>query len=121
VTGDTSFTARVNQRVAPNDFTDANVFWENLGTVTVAGNVLSVKLSGLANGAVTADAIRIQKVVPSGAAAAAPSESIRALDATLAALAASGNSPQLPSATLTPKRPEAAADAIFADPNALLF
>ncbi len=120
VTGATSLTTRLNQRVAPNDFTNAGVAWENLGTVTVTGHVLSVRLSDLANGTVMADAIRIQKVIAPGAAAVAQSASARALDATLAALAASGGSAQLPSLTSPPKRQQAAIDAILADPGAQL-
>lgn len=120
VTGATSFTTPLNQRIAPNDFTDAGVGWENLGTMTVTGNVLTVRLSDLANGTVTADAIRIQKVAGPGAAAASQSASARVLDATLAALAASSRSPQFSSATVTPQRQQAAVDAILADPAAQL-
>ena len=35
---------RLNQRVAPNDFEDAGVMWEKLGTAELAGNARRVAL-----------------------------------------------------------------------------
>lgn len=56
----------LNQNVAPNDFTTSeSTSWEGLGTYTISGSSLSVKLSNLANGTVIADAVRIFKVFPS--------------------------------------------------------
>jgi hypothetical protein len=55
-------TVRVNERVNPNDQWDGG-WWENLGTVTVTGNRLMVKLTNSANGTIVADAIRIERIV----------------------------------------------------------
>jgi hypothetical protein len=55
----------INQELAPNDFSDAGVSWEDLGGPhTIAGNTLIVKLSDLANEYVIADAIRIERLGP---------------------------------------------------------
>lgn len=58
-------TRSLNQGVAPNDFTVGSSAWEGLGTYTLSGNTLSVKLSNQANGTVLADAVRIFKILPS--------------------------------------------------------
>ncbi len=116
ITGATRFDARVNQRLAPNDFIDAGASWENLGTIAVTGHLLTVTLSDLANGIVAADAIRIQKVTPPGPAAVARSASVRSLDATMAALAATSTSPQASSPVFPLKSQRDAVDAIFAGP-----
>jgi hypothetical protein len=55
-------TVRVNQQLAPSDFTDQGVGWKTLGTFTVTGNTLVVRLSNDADGYLNADAIHIQKV-----------------------------------------------------------
>jgi hypothetical protein len=55
----------LNQSVAPNDFTVGTTLWEGLGSYTIVGNSLSVKLSNAANGTVLADAVRIYQVFPS--------------------------------------------------------
>ena len=55
-------TSDLNQRIAPNDFSDAGVGWENLGSFHVTANSLTVELSDQANGYVIADAIRIQRL-----------------------------------------------------------
>jgi hypothetical protein len=62
-------TVRKSQRQTPAT-SDGTTLWESLGTITVTGGRLVVKLTNSANGPVVADAIRIQRVVPSGAAAA---------------------------------------------------
>ena len=57
--------ARFNQQIAPNDFSDSGVSWERLGTYYVRGGSLSVELTNYLylNGRnVAADAVRIQKV-----------------------------------------------------------
>jgi hypothetical protein len=53
--------ALVNQRVAPNDYTDGiSQPWKVIGTVTVAsGGSVTVELSDQANGTVAADAMRV--------------------------------------------------------------
>jgi hypothetical protein len=114
ITGDTQIIAAVNLRSAPNDFIDAGAKWENLGTVTVTGHLLTVTLSDLANGTVAADAIRIQRV--SAPLAAASSMSARSLDAAMAALAATSTSPRASSAVLPLKSQSDAVDAVFAGP-----
>jgi hypothetical protein len=55
-------TVAMNQRLAPNDFSDAGSSWENLGVFTVSGTSLMVRLSNAANGVVVADAVRIERV-----------------------------------------------------------
>src|SRR5206468_2232627 len=50
----------VDQTVEPKDFTDSGVGWKRLGVVRVTGTTLSVKVSAQSDGAVIADAIRIQ-------------------------------------------------------------
>ena len=57
-------TVDLNQREAPNDFTDQGAAFEDIGTFTLApaGTTLTVTLSDDANGNVIADAIRIERV-----------------------------------------------------------
>lgn len=56
-------TIQVNQRSAPNQFTDAGVVWNDLGTTyQVHSDTLVVRLTDAANGRVNADAIRIERV-----------------------------------------------------------
>jgi hypothetical protein len=57
-------TVDMNQRLAPNDFSDAGSSWEDLGVYTVSGASLVVRLSNAANGVVAADAVRIERVGP---------------------------------------------------------
>ncbi len=53
----------VNQSLGPDDFTASGAAWENLGDGYVfRGTSLSVELSGLSDGTVIADAIRIERV-----------------------------------------------------------
>ena len=60
-------TVRKDQRQTPSIW-DGTTFWESLGTLTVTNGWLVVRLTNSANGSVVADAIRIQQVVPGGAA-----------------------------------------------------
>jgi len=55
-------TVQLNQELAPNDYTDAGVSWENIGTFNITGNTLTVQLSDDANDFAIADAIQIQRV-----------------------------------------------------------
>jgi hypothetical protein len=55
-------TVRVNQQRAASTFTDGGASWQNLGTVTITGNTLTVKLSSSLSGRVMADAIRLERV-----------------------------------------------------------
>ncbi len=55
-------TVPVDQQAAPDDFTDQGAVWETLGTYTIMGNTLRVKLSDNANGLLIADAVRIERV-----------------------------------------------------------
>ena len=56
-------TAAVNQRVAPNDFSDAGAAREVIGaSVRVDNGTLVVRLSDAANGRLNADAIRVEKL-----------------------------------------------------------
>ena len=52
----------INQEVAPNDFTDAGVAWEDLGIFDIADTTLTVTLDNEANEYVIADAVRIERV-----------------------------------------------------------
>ncbi len=51
---------RVNQRLAPNDFTDVGTSWEQLTIVGITGSTLVVELSNDANQYVIADAIHLE-------------------------------------------------------------
>jgi len=56
-------TVPINQRFAPNDFTDQGVNWETLGVFTIdAAGVLQVTLTGSATGDVLVDAIHIERL-----------------------------------------------------------
>ncbi len=50
----------VNQKLAPDDFTDDGSDWENLTVVEITSGTLVVELSNLASGFVIADAVRIE-------------------------------------------------------------
>jgi hypothetical protein len=54
--------AVANQKRLPIGFHWAGKRWEDLGTVTIQGNRIVVKLSNRANGKVVADAIRIERI-----------------------------------------------------------
>jgi hypothetical protein len=56
--------ATVNQRVNPAGYTEGDRPFSNIGTVTITGDTLVVELTngtGL-NGAIIADAIRIERI-----------------------------------------------------------
>ncbi|MBI3461499.1 MAG: choice-of-anchor D domain-containing protein, partial [Planctomycetes bacterium] len=57
-------TALVNQKVFPNDFSDAGSDWEDLGVFDITGSSLVVQLTSTTDNAtyVVADAIRIERV-----------------------------------------------------------
>ncbi len=55
-------TVPVNQRVAPDDFSDRGAAWETLGTFTIRGGTLLVELSDNADGLLIADAVRIERL-----------------------------------------------------------
>src|SRR5262245_57343484 len=55
-------TLRVDQRVPSAGFTDGASVWQDLGTVTVTGSSLTVKLSDDADNYLVADAVRIFRV-----------------------------------------------------------
>jgi hypothetical protein len=57
----------VNQRLAPVGFDDAGGTWQLLGTVRPLGSTLTVRLTGNADAAVVADAVRLQAVHDFGA------------------------------------------------------
>ena len=55
-------TVRVNQQRAASTFASDGATWQNLGTFTITGNTLTVRLNGSASGRVVADAIRLERV-----------------------------------------------------------
>jgi hypothetical protein len=55
-------TSDLNQQIAPNDFSVDGAVWEDLGVFTINSRTLTVMLTNLADGKVTADAIRIERV-----------------------------------------------------------
>lgn len=55
-------TVRVNQQRATATFAASGASWQNLGTFTISGSALSVKLNGSTTGRVIADAIRLERV-----------------------------------------------------------
>lgn len=118
-TGVTTTTVGINQRVAPNQFQDANVWWTDLastfGTVS-AGGTITVTLNALgSNGFVIADAVRIEFLHPVQAAAgpaADPTSTVLTtadLDATAAAAIA-----RWQQASLTPAQQTALNGIVFA-------
>ncbi|WP_417391015.1 choice-of-anchor D domain-containing protein [Gimesia sp.] len=52
----------VNQQLTPDDYSAAGTTWEILDTFTVNSRTLTVMLTNLADGLITADAIRIERV-----------------------------------------------------------
>jgi FG-GAP-like repeat/Subtilase family/Protein of unknown function (DUF1573) len=52
----------VNQQVNPVGITDGGSIFQNLGTVTIVGSTLVVRLSNSLGGLTTADAIRIERI-----------------------------------------------------------
>jgi hypothetical protein len=55
-------TVRVNQEPAPDDFQAHGAWWEDLGTFSLSGSSLVVRLTDAANEYVIADAIRIERL-----------------------------------------------------------
>lgn len=55
-------TVRVNQQRSANTFLSDGAGWQNLGTFTITGATLTVKLSSAATGRVIADALRLERV-----------------------------------------------------------
>ncbi len=55
-------TVRVNQQRAASTFTDGGASWQNLGTFSIAGSTLIVRLNGSSTGRVMGDAIRLERV-----------------------------------------------------------
>ncbi|MCO6458616.1 MAG: choice-of-anchor D domain-containing protein [Pirellulaceae bacterium] len=55
-------TRDMNQSLAPNDFVEDGVAWEQLGVFQISSHTLVVQLSDLANGQVLADAIRLERI-----------------------------------------------------------
>jgi hypothetical protein len=58
---------RVNQRRMPSGVWDGTTHWQSLATVSVTGGRLVVVLTNAASGTVVSDAVRIERVPPSGA------------------------------------------------------
>jgi HYDIN/CFA65/VesB-like, Ig-like domain len=54
----------VNQKIAPSGLSADGARWKLLGTIIVNSGQLVAKLANSANGLVTADAIRIERVIP---------------------------------------------------------
>ena len=63
-------TAHVNQQRAASTFTSGGAAWQNLGTFTISGNSLTVRLNSSTGGRVVADAIRLERASMPPAAAA---------------------------------------------------
>ena len=61
-TGATTVNTTINQRVAPNQFQDTNIYWIDLAnTFAISGGSITVTLNALgSNGFVIADAVRIE-------------------------------------------------------------
>ncbi len=71
-------TVDINQTIAPDDFRDAGVVWEQLGFFDVTSHSLVVELNADANGQVMADAVRIERIT------AGPEISLHQADTALA-------------------------------------
>ena len=78
----------VNQRLAPDDARALDTDWESLGTFTMAGGSLTVRLASRASGRVIADAVRLERVGAAAAAVAPVSNAIARATLARAALAA---------------------------------
>ena len=55
-------TARVNQQRSASSFTSGGSSWQNLGTFTISGNSLTIRLNSSTSGRVIADALRLERV-----------------------------------------------------------
>jgi hypothetical protein len=55
-------TVRVNQQRSSSTFTADGAAWQSLGTFTVTGSTLTVRLNSAASGRVVADAVRLERV-----------------------------------------------------------
>jgi len=55
-------TVKVNQQRSASTFASDGALWQNLGTFTITGNTLTVRLSSSLRGRVVADAIRLERV-----------------------------------------------------------
>jgi hypothetical protein len=55
-------TAHVNQQRTASTFSNGGASWQNLGTFTIQGSTLTVRLNSAAAGRVVADAIRLERV-----------------------------------------------------------
>ena len=62
-------TTRVNERVNPSGLSANSSNWRNLGTFTITGDRLVVKLTNGADNRVAADAVRIERIYPTSGAA----------------------------------------------------
>ncbi len=60
--GPSLLSTTVNQQLAPVGITDGGSIFQSLGTVTIVGNTLVVRLSNSLGGLTTADAIRIERI-----------------------------------------------------------
>jgi len=56
---------KVNQERAASTFTASSTQWQNLGTFTITGNSLTVRVTSDAEGRVIADAVRLERVYAS--------------------------------------------------------
>ena len=55
-------TVQFNQRLAPRDFYDQGLYWNQLGTFRATGDSLTVTLTSVSDGTVIADAMRIERL-----------------------------------------------------------
>jgi hypothetical protein len=60
--GKTLLATKINQQRSASTFTSGGAAWQNLGTVTVTGNSLVVRLNSATTGRVVADALRLERV-----------------------------------------------------------
>jgi hypothetical protein len=60
--GRTLLTTRINQQRGASTFTSGGAAWQNLGTVTVTGTSVVVRMNSTASGRVVADALRLERV-----------------------------------------------------------
>jgi hypothetical protein len=55
-------TVKVNQQRSASTFTSGGAAWQSLGTFTITGSTITVRLNSAASGRVVADAIRLERV-----------------------------------------------------------
>lgn len=111
--GKTLASLRINQQRSSSTYTSGGASWQNLGTFTVSGNSLVVRLGTATSGRVQADAMRLERVYPTSA-AALPARAALPLEDLESQLALTANRDPAKRAPATTTLSPAAVDQLFA-------